>query len=67
MADVVILIPTLGRPQHIKPLLESIYSTTDRARPLFIVNRSDEYVIDAIKQHGEDMIFIRTRPAIRGD
>jgi glycosyltransferase involved in cell wall biosynthesis len=67
VADVVVLIPTLGRPHHIKPLLESLYESTDRARPLFICNRQDRYVIDAIEKHDEEIVYMNTKPGVRGD
>jgi glycosyltransferase involved in cell wall biosynthesis len=67
VADVVVLIPTLGRPHHIKPLLESLYDSTDRARPLFICNKTDTYTIDAIEKNDEEIVYMRTAPGIKGD
>lgn len=67
MADIVILIPVLGRPHHIKPLLEALYFSTDRARPLFICNEVDYEVVSEIKKHDEQILFVRTRPGIKGD
>lgn len=58
MKDVVVLVPTLGRPQHIAPLLESLYSTTDRASVLFLTTPGDTEVIAAIKDAGEQHINV---------
>ena len=67
MADVVVIIPTLGRPHHIKPLLSSLYHSTDRARPLFICNRYDSRVISVIRREGGDILFVDTEPGAPGD
>lgn len=67
MTDVVILIPTLERPHHIKPLMESIKDTTDRARALFICNKQSYYTLKAIERHGGDILMIDSKPFIHGD
>lgn len=48
--DLVILVPMLGRPHHVAPLLESIREATPRARVLFLLtDRADQQdVADAI-------------------
>lgn len=65
MKQVVVLIPTLGRPHHIEPLLNSLYSTTDDARPLFLVTPEDAPVIDAIRATSEEFMLVNQKH--RGD
>lgn len=65
--DTVVLIPTLGRPHHVEPLLESLYSSTDEARALFICNSSDAEAIAEISRVGADYIKVNTAPMIVGD
>lgn len=67
MADVAILIPTLGRPHLIDQLVNSIYETTDRARPVFICNKHDNDVIDKINTFNEQIIYVKTKPGCKGD
>lgn len=67
MKDVVILIPTLGRPQHIDPLLDSLYNTTDRASVLFLLTPGDLEVKKKILSRGEDIIEVRQTKGGRGD
>lgn len=61
MKDVVVLVPTLGRPQHIEPLLNSLYATTDRATVLFLTTRGDHDAVQAIKNAGERHINVEKR------
>lgn len=65
MKDVVVLIPMLGRPEHIEPLLESLYLTKQDCRPLFLVSPHDIDVKDKISSIGEEMFEVSYRP--RGD
>lgn len=65
MKNVVVLIPTLGRPNHIEPLLESLYSTTSDARPLFLTSPSDTEVRKVIDATGEERIDVPESP--KGD
>lgn len=67
VADVAVLIPTLGRPQHIAPLLKSLYDTTDNAVPVFLCSDYDYDVHNAIKKHGERIIFVKRPRNGRGD
>lgn len=55
-ADLAILVPVLGRPHRVKPLLDSIEATTPGARVLFLADPDDEAEIEAIE-----------RESIRGD
>ena len=51
MADVAILVPVLGRPHRVKPLLASIADTTTVPyRVLFLVSPSDAIEVQAIQQ-----------------
>jgi hypothetical protein len=49
-ADLVILLPMLGRPQHVAPLLDTIGETVPNAMTLFLCSPHDWAVIDEIKQ-----------------
>lgn len=55
-ADLAILVPVLGRPHRVKPLLDSIEASTPGARVLFLADPDDEAEIEAIE-----------RESIRGD
>ena len=58
MKDVVVLIPTLGRPHHIEPLLESLYATAPDAHPLFLTTESDVAARSAIAMAGERYVDV---------
>jgi hypothetical protein len=62
-ADLAILVPMLGRPHRVAPLLESIRETTPGARVLFLVTTGDQPVIDALD--GADRVELPPRQ--RGD
>lgn len=49
-ADLAILVPVLGRPHRVKPLLDSIEATTPGARVLFLADPDDEAEIEAIER-----------------
>lgn len=51
-ADLVILLPMLGRPQHVAPLLATIDEATPKAATLFLCSPHDWTVIDEIRQMG---------------
>jgi len=53
--SLVILVPMLGRPQHVAPLLESIRSTCD-ARVLFLLTPGDDEVAETVA--GEEHLFV---------
>jgi glycosyltransferase involved in cell wall biosynthesis len=57
-AEVVILVPVLGRPQNVEPLLESIRETTPTGRVLFIANSGDYEEHKAIEAAGEEMLIV---------
>jgi len=57
-AEVVILVPVLGRPQNVEPLLESIRETTPTGRVLFIANPDDYEEHKAIEAAGEEMLIV---------
>lgn len=65
MKDIVILIPTLGRPHHIGPLLRSIKRTTPNARPFFICTKFDDAAIEEIKKFDVEYVVIKRNE--RGD
>jgi hypothetical protein len=68
VTDVAVLIPTLGRGYHIKPLLDSLYKSTDRARPVFILRKGDSAEA-SIKEYskGLDIISLPASKTGRGD
>lgn len=56
--SLVILVPMLGRPQHVAPLLESIRETCE-ARVLFLLTPDDE-AVEAVGD--EDHLFVEWEP-----
>lgn len=56
--DLAILVPMLGRPWHVKPLLHSINETVPDARVLFIVTPDDETVITKLDKISAEYIFV---------
>jgi hypothetical protein len=60
--DLVILVPVLGRPNHIRPLLSSIERSTPGSRVLFLASPGDNVVIDTIKNAGQDYITVDKKP-----
>jgi hypothetical protein len=63
MSRLAILVPMLGRPDRVRPLLDSIRATAPTARVLFITTPTDSDVIDAIDAAGEERIDIDYLPA----
>lgn len=61
MNDLVVLIPVLGRPHHIEPMLESLYKTTKSVTPLFLTSEFDIEPRDEIKRLGERFVDVRHR------
>lgn len=59
-ADLCILVPMLGRPHTVEPLLDSIHEATPTARVLFLVSPEDYEVHDAIGDH--ERLTIPWRP-----
>jgi glycosyltransferase involved in cell wall biosynthesis len=62
VSDLVIIVPMLGRPQHIPPLLESIYSTTPDPRILFVVSPDDYQVHAEVDRAGVERITVAYSP-----
>lgn len=61
-ADLVILIPMLGRPHHVAPLLASIDQTTPAANVLFLCSAHDTEVHDAIDAAGRQLEIVPYYP-----
>lgn len=61
-ADVVVLVPMLGRAHRVDPLLESLHATTDRARVLFVCHRGDDAVVRAVDAAGADKMVVTRAP-----
>lgn len=53
MRELVWLVPVLGRPQYVRPLLDSIERTTPTARVLFLADPGDEAERRAIRRERE--------------
>lgn len=62
MPDVVILVPMLGRPHRILPLLESIHHASPEARVLFCVSPNDTTVHAEIDRRGGERITVPREP-----
>lgn len=61
-ASTVILVPVLGRPHRVQPLLESIEETTPEPhRVLFIANHDDSAELAAIQAAGADVLPVAGR------
>ena len=58
MSDVAVLVPMLGRPHRVEPLLESITATTPGARVLFLLSTGDVAVHEAVTVAGADHLDI---------
>lgn len=65
MSECVILIPVLGRPHLIEPLLENIYDTAPDVAVLFLTTPADEEGTEAVKATGERYARVQKKP--KGD
>lgn len=61
MPDVAILVPMLGRPHRVLPLLESIHHASPEARVLFCVSPHDKVVQVEIDRRGAERITVPFR------
>lgn len=61
-ADLVILVPMLGRAHRVEPLLDSIHEATPTASVLFLVSPDDREVHAAIDQNGQHRLTVPYRP-----
>lgn len=62
MSGLVILVPMLGRPHTVAPLVESIKTTTPGARVLFCVSPGDDRVHAAVDAVGCERITVSFQP-----
>lgn len=60
MTDIAVLVPVLGRPERVEPLIESLYGSEQRYkfRLVFIASPEDEAEIDVLETSGEDFIVM---------
>lgn len=58
MISVAVIIPMLGRPHRVQPLLDSLRSTSPTARPVFVVSPADADVHAGIDAAGEQRITV---------
>ena len=64
--ETLIILPVLGRPHRVQPVLESVETgTPEPHKTVFVVTRGDTAVTSAIVEAGADWIVIR--PISRGD
>lgn len=67
---VAVLIPVLGRPGRVAPLLESLAASHDHERfdvdPIFVCSRSDVVEVEAVLGSGEVPVIVPWKPG-RGD
>lgn len=61
-AGLVIVVPMLGRPHRVAPLLESIEATTPTARVLFALSPDDAAVAAEVRQAGRPYITVPYQP-----
>lgn len=61
-ADLVILVPMLGRPHRVAPLLASIDAATPDARVLFLTSPGDRAVCAEIDRHQRHRIEVPRQP-----
>ncbi len=61
-ADIVILVPMLGRPHRVAPLLESIQATAPHARVVFCLSPHDGQVHAAVDATGRERITVPRQP-----
>jgi hypothetical protein len=61
-ADLAILVPMLGRPHHVVPLLTSIDATVPGARVLFLCTPGDRDVISEIDAAGRERVLVPRIP-----
>jgi hypothetical protein len=61
-ADLVILVPMLGRPQHVAPLLATIEATVPNAEVLFLCSPQDWAVLDEIKSADRSYVEVPYYP-----
>lgn len=59
--ELTVIIPMLGRPHRVDPLLESLHATCD-ARAVFAVSPDDTAVQEAIDRAGAERITVPWRP-----
>jgi hypothetical protein len=64
-ADLAILVPMLGRPHHVEPLLASIGETVPGCRVLFLLTPGDDEVAAAVAAAGREQVTVEWRR--RGD
>lgn len=57
-ADLVILVPMLGRPHRVKPVLESIGVTVPSARVLFLLSPDDREVAQQVSAAGREVLTV---------
>lgn len=61
-SDLVILVPMLGRPHRVAPLLDSVQSTTPGARVMFLLSTNDDQVSSEVSRVGAEWIDIPYHP-----
>lgn len=62
VGQVAVIVPMLGRPGHIEPLLESLHSATVGARVLFVTSPNDHEVNAELGRLGQDRVYVAYAP-----
>lgn len=60
--SLVIVVPMLGRPHTVAPLLDSIHKTTPNARVLFMLTPGDDEVLAEVEARDEERSFVEWAP-----
>ena len=60
--DLVVLVPMLGRPQHVVPLLDSVDQTAPGCRVVFLVSPADHAVHAAVDAVGRERVVVPFHP-----
>lgn len=58
MNELTILVPVLGRPHRVRPLLESASATTPAAQVLFIADPDDDAELEALEAEAAEYITV---------
>ena len=62
VAEIVVVVPVLGRPQNAQPLADSLAASTDRVHLLFVCSPGDSAQIEACRATGADTLITSWKP-----
>lgn len=58
MNDLTILVPVLGRPQRVRPVIDSVGAATPEAEVLFVADPDDAAELEALEGEGAEFITL---------